>query len=154
MPANVFRFEESWEIPNATVEEVYHVLARGELLPRWWKGVYLEAHKLSENPRAESRRPSPPTSCNFIVEAVELTPDRKSAVKTIGDFEGLWSAMLSQWGSGVHVDLVWQATVVRPILKFLTPLLRPAFAWTVGPRPGESRVCGSILPRGGRPPKL
>ncbi len=42
------RLSESWEIPNAA--EVYHVLAGGELLPRWWKGVYLEAHKLGDNP--------------------------------------------------------------------------------------------------------
>ena len=62
------------------------------------------------------------------------------AVKTIGDFEGLWSATLSQRGSGVHVDLVWQVTVVRPILKFLAPLVRPAFAWNhrwTTPRGGQ-----------------
>ena len=41
MPSNVFRFDESWEIPNASVEEVYNVLSRGELLPSWWKGVIL-----------------------------------------------------------------------------------------------------------------
>jgi len=31
MPSNVFRFDESWEIPNASIEEVYDVLARGEI---------------------------------------------------------------------------------------------------------------------------
>lgn len=35
-------------------------------------------------------------------------------------------------GAGTHVDLVWQVTVERPILKFLAPLLRPAFAWNHG----------------------
>jgi hypothetical protein len=30
---------------------------------------------------------------------------------------------------GVHVDLVWQVTVLRPILRFLAALLRPALAW-------------------------
>jgi hypothetical protein len=47
MSSNVFRFDESWAIPNATVTEVYDVLAHGELLPRWWKGVYLGAEKLT-----------------------------------------------------------------------------------------------------------
>lgn len=48
MTSSVFRFNERWEIPNASVDEVYEVLARGELLPLWCKGVYLEAEKLSK----------------------------------------------------------------------------------------------------------
>jgi hypothetical protein len=57
MPSNVFRFDESWELPRATTAEVYDVLAHGELLPLWWKGVYLEAVKLSEGkePRVGDR---------------------------------------------------------------------------------------------------
>ncbi len=83
MPANVFRFEESWEIPNATVEEVYRVLARGELLPRWWKGVYLEAHKLNDNPEPKvgdrlrvRARGFLPYELNFIVERSSSRPAR------------------------------------------------------------------------------
>ena len=57
MPSNVFRFDESWEIPNASVEEVYDVLSRGELLPAWWKGVYLATEKLtkSDGPKVGDR---------------------------------------------------------------------------------------------------
>jgi hypothetical protein len=135
MPSNVFRSEESWELPDAKVDDVYRVLAHGELLPLWWKGVYLEAHKLSETkePTVGDRlrvraRGFLPYELNFVIEAVELDPGRKVAVKTVGDFEGLWTAVLSQRGTGVHVDLVWQVTVLRPILKFLAPVLRPAFA--------------------------
>jgi len=136
MPSNVFRFDESWEIPDASVAEVYDVLSHGELLPQWWKGVYLDARKLSQNvePRVGDRvrvraRGFLPYELNFIVEAAELEPGRRVAVRTIGDFDGLWSATLSQRGAGVHVDLVWQVTVLRPILRLLAPALRPAFAW-------------------------
>jgi hypothetical protein len=66
---------------------------------------------------------------NFIVEAVEMDPGKLVDVKTIGDFDGLWRAELSPSGAGTHVKLTWQVTVERPILKFLAPLLRPAFAW-------------------------
>jgi len=102
MPSNVFRFEESWEIPDASVEEVYDVLSRGELLPQWWKGVYLGAEKLGggDAPKVGDRvraraRGFLPYELNFIVEAVELDPGRRVAVKTIGDFDGRWSATLS-----------------------------------------------------------
>ena len=136
MPANVFRFDESWQIPGATVGEVYDVLAHGELLPAWWKGVYLEAHKLSASskPTVGDRlrvraRGFLPYQLTFILEAVELSPNKRVVVKTTGDFDGLWSAALSQREGGVHVDLVWEVTVLRPILKRLAPLLRPVFAW-------------------------
>ena len=136
MPSNVFRFEERWELPGAKVGPVYDVLSRGELLPQWWKGVYLEAEKLTpgDEPKVGDRvraraRGFLPYELNFIVEAVELEPDRRVVVRTIGDFDGLWRATLTQTETGVSVDLVWEVTVLRPILRFLAPLLRPAFAW-------------------------
>ena len=136
MLSNVFRFEERWELPGAKVGQVYDVLSRGELLPQWWKGVYLEAEKLTpgDEPKVGDRvqaraRGFLPYELNFIVEAVELEPERRVVVKTIGDFDGLWSATLTQTEAGVSVDLVWEVTVLRPILRLLAPLLRPAFAW-------------------------
>jgi len=136
MPSNVFRFDESWEIPNASIEEVYNVLARGELLPLWWKGVFLETEKLSkgDEPKVGDRVRSRacgflPYELNYVIETMELEPGRRIVVKTIGDFDGRWSAFLSSCEGGVHVDMVWEVTVLRPILRLLAPLLRPAFAW-------------------------
>jgi hypothetical protein len=136
MPSNVFRFEESWEISDASCAEVYAVLADGALLPLWWRGVYLEAvrmgpggpPKVGDQLRARARG-FLPYELNFILEATSLEPDRRVEVKTNGDFEGLWSAELRQTQDGVHVAIVWQVTVLRPILKFLAPVLRPVFAW-------------------------
>jgi hypothetical protein len=141
MPSNVFRFDEVWEIPGASVAEVYQVLARGELLPQWWKGVYLDVEKLTagDEPKVGDRlraraRGFLPYQLNFIVEAVALEPNRRVVVKTIGDFDGLWSAALSPGADGALIDIVWEVTVLRPILRLLAPLLRPAFAanhrWT------------------------
>ena len=89
MASNVFRFDESWSLPGASPHEVWDVLARGELLPQWWRGVYLEAEKLDpgEEPRVGARvrakaRGFLPYRLNFIIEAVELVPDRLVAVMT------------------------------------------------------------------------
>jgi hypothetical protein len=136
MASNVFRFDERWDIPGATCAEVYAVLADGQLLPLWWKGVYLEVQRLGPDgpPKTGDRlraraRGFLPYELNFILEATALEQDRRVEVKTIGDFEGLWSAALSQRPGGVDVAIIWQVTVLRPILKLLAPLLRPAFAW-------------------------
>ena len=136
MPAHVFRFEEEWNFPDASVAEVYEVLAHGELLPQWWKGVYLKARKLSPSrqPQVGDRlavqaRGFLPYKLDFIIEAAELSPNSRVVVKTFGDFEGRWSATLTKRPEGAHVDLVWEVTVEKPALKRLAPLLRPLFAW-------------------------
>jgi hypothetical protein len=136
MPSNVFRFDESWDIPEGTPQEVWDVLSDAELLPLWWGDAYKEVEPLDKKgkgvvgARARARaRGALPYELNFIIEAAELDPGRLVVVKTFGDFDGLWRAELSPSGSGTHVDLIWQVTVERPILKLLAPLLRPAFAW-------------------------
>ena len=70
-----------------------------------------------------------PYQLDFILEAVELDPDTRVVVKTYGDFDGRWSATLTQRPDGVHVAIVWEVTVLKPWMKRLAPLLRPAFAW-------------------------
>jgi len=136
MPSNVFRFDESWHIPESTPQEVWEVLSDAELLPLWWGDVYKEVVPLDSKgkatigSRAKARaRGALPYELNFIIEAAELEPGRLVVVKTHGDFDGLWRAELSPCGTGTDVQLTWQVTVLRPILKFLAPLLRPAFAW-------------------------
>jgi hypothetical protein len=141
MPGNVFRFDESWHIPEGTPHQVWDVLSDAELLPLWWGDVYKDVvpldkkGKASVGSRARARaRGALPYELNFIIEASELEPGRLVVVKTFGDFDGVWRAELSPSGTGTDVQLTWQVTVERPILKFLAPLLRPAFArnhrWT------------------------
>ncbi|TPO07151.1 SRPBCC family protein [Mesorhizobium sp. B1-1-5] len=136
MASNVFRFDESWDIPEGTPQEVWDVLSDAELLPLWWGDAYKEVEPLDRKgkgvvgARARARaRGALPYELNFIIEAAELEPGRLVVVKTFGDFDGLWRAELSPSGRGTHVDLTWQVTVERPILKLLAPILRPAFAW-------------------------
>lgn len=136
MASNVFRFDETWRIPDASPEEVWDVLAHGELLPEWWREVYLEAEPLDGGgePHVGARvrakaRGFLPYRLNFIIEATELEPGRLVAVKTSGDFDGRWRAELSPDGNGTRVDLTWEVSVEQPILRMLSPVLRPAFAW-------------------------
>ncbi|WP_224543619.1 SRPBCC family protein [Mesorhizobium sp. CA16] len=136
MASNVFRFDESWDIPEGTPQEVWDVLSDAQLLPLWWGDAYKEIEPLDRKgkgvvgARARARaRGALPYELNFIIEAAELEPGRLVVVKTFGDFDGLWRAELSPSGRGTHVELIWQVTVERPILKLLAPILRPAFAW-------------------------
>ncbi|WP_274628586.1 SRPBCC family protein [Arvimicrobium flavum] len=136
MPSNVFRFDEVWRIPEAAPGEVWDVLSDAALLPEWWGDVYREVTPLNDlgkgqvGARSKARaRGALPYELNFIIEAAELEPGRKVVVKTYGDFDGLWTANLFPENGGTRVELTWQVIVERPILKFFSPLLRPAFAW-------------------------
>ncbi len=159
MASNVFRFDEVWEIPGHPPDAVWEVLSDAELLPLWWGDVYREVVPLNSlgkgkvGARARARaRGALPYELNFEIEAAELEPGRLVTVKTYGDFDGLWRATLSPSGNGTRVDLLWQVTVERPILKFLAPLLRPAFAWNhrwTTPRgeAGLKKYLGATRPR-------
>jgi len=136
MASNAFRFDEAWEIPEAPPQDVWDVLADATLLPLWWGDVYKKVETLTafDRPtvgaRARARaRGFLPYELNFILEAVELDPGKVVAVKTSGDFDGHWRAVLTPASQGTHVALTWQVIVERPILRLLSPLLRPAFAW-------------------------
>lgn len=136
MPSNEFIFEESWTIPGATPGEVWDVLSDAELLPDWWGDVYKEVVPLTrfDRPTVGGRvraraRGFLPYELNFELEAVELEPGKVVGVRTKGDFDGHWRAVLSADGDGTRVALTWKVLVERPILRLLSPLLRPAFAW-------------------------
>jgi len=156
MASDTFRFDEEWNIPGAAPEEVYDVLARGELLPLWWRGVYLQAEPLEPGAgphvgakfRAKARG-FLPYKLTFVIETVELVPNRSVAVKVLGDFDGRWRATLSPKNGGTHVDLVWETTLKRPWMRHLAPILRPMFArnhyWTT-PR-GEAGLKAYLAER-------
>jgi hypothetical protein len=110
-------------------------------LPQWWKGVYLEATKLTPDKtqevgaRLRARvRGFLPFVLNFEIEAIALEPPRRVVIRTSGDLDGAWSATLTQKKMGVLVDLLFEVEIDRPGMRFLAPLLRPLFAlnhyWT------------------------
>ena len=136
MPANSFRFVEHWIIPDASPDEVWRVISNARLLPRWWQGVYLEAEVLGDETephvggKARVRaRGFLPYRLNFILEATEVVPGRVLETTARGDFEGVWRATLSPHNGGTRVDIDWRVTVRKPIVRLLSPLLKPLFAW-------------------------
>ena len=55
--------------------------------------------------------------------------NRVVAVKSLGDFEGQWRAVVAPHEGGARVATTWQVTVLKPIVRWLSPVLRPLFAW-------------------------
>ena len=136
MPANRYRFEEQWTIPNHRPHEVYEVLYNATLLPHWWSDVYLEAVPLANYARpvvgAKVRaraRGFLPYTLRFVLEALTLDAGRHIEVRATGDFEGIWRAELFEDGEGTRVEIDWTVKVDKPIIRWLSPILKPLFAW-------------------------
>ena len=135
MPAHVYRFSESWLIP-APRDEVWQVLSRAELLPQWWQGVYLEATPLGDypEPRVGNRfraraRGFLPYRLHFVLETAVLNRPEQVAIKLTGDLTGIWSATLTDVPEGTHVALEQETSADKLMLRLLSPVLKPLFAW-------------------------
>jgi uncharacterized protein YndB with AHSA1/START domain len=152
---NAYRFLEQWFIPFPP-EQVWDVLADGRKLPLWWKGVYLKAEPLTEDraPRVGAKlageaRGFLPYHLKFTIESIELERPRVVMVRTVGDLTGTWRAELAAEHGGTRVSINEQVLAEKPLLRLLTPLLKPLFAanhrWTT-PR-GEAGLTAYLRER-------
>ena len=137
MPSNAYRFNERWTIPDFSPQEVYAVLSEARLLPAWWMGVYLAVEPFDgewEPPRVGGRvravaRGFLPYRLHFVLESTALEPGSVVEVRIRGDLDGTWRAVLSADGRGTRVDIEEQVIAEKPLIRFLSPLLKPLFAW-------------------------
>ena len=140
MPANNYHFIERWDIPDATPAEVYAVISDARLLPSWWTGVYLTAEALGPDGAEQvgdkarvTARGFLPYRLHFVLEATALEPGQLVETRAVGDFSGVWRARLSavgaDAGAGTRVDIDWTVTVEKPLVRRLSPLLKPLFVW-------------------------
>jgi uncharacterized protein YndB with AHSA1/START domain len=136
MASNVYHFEDHWRVPFP-IESVWEVLARPEQYPLWWKGVYLSAGRLNseDDPDGASRvevtaRGWLPYKLRFTIETVTLRKPHLIEFRASGDFV----ADLSRWvlrpeGAATLVTLQWNPRVEKPVVKLLSPILKPLFRW-------------------------
>jgi hypothetical protein len=137
MQSNQFYFSEYWTFPDASPDEVWAVIADPKLTSKWWHGVYLESQPLDSNYAKpyvglQTRvvaRGFLPYKVKFITQAEKLQPGKLIEVKTVGDFEGIWRAIISKEVRGTRVDIDWTVTVQKPFIRLLSPILKPLFAW-------------------------
>ena len=136
MPANVYHFEDHWYVPFP-IEKVWEVLSRPEEYPTWWRGVYLSAEPLDGDMVAKiGKRVAVvakgwlPYKLRFTIETLTSEKPRLIEFKTTGDFvtdTSRW--VLKPEGTGTAVTLEWNPRVEKPVVKLLTPLLKPLFRW-------------------------
>jgi len=128
-----YAFVDEWLVP-APAAAVYALLSCPREYPRWWGDAFLEGEG-DPGPAATGKRACLvtrgrlPYRLRWDLICVEADAPRRLVSRIDGDFEGEGIWTLEPADGGTRVVLEWRVDVRKPLVRHLTPLLRPLFAW-------------------------
>lgn len=151
-----YHFFTVWTL-EASPEEVYQILEQPEDLPRWWGSVYLSVRI------AHPGRPGGlgkvaelhtkgwlPYTLKWAFEVTQTDYPYGFSLQARGDFlgTGIWR-FTRMSGGRCEVSYDWQIEAQKPLIRRLTWLLRPVFAWNHrwAMRQGEQGLAAELLRR-------
>jgi hypothetical protein len=130
---NRYHFLTRWRVA-ATAEEVYDILIQPLEYPRWWPSVYLAVRQLSPGRQDGTRlrirlltKGWLPYTLRWESITTEAQRPNRLAIGALGDFvgRGIWSIV--QDGGFADITFDWKLTARKPLLRYLSFALRPAF---------------------------
>jgi hypothetical protein len=132
---NAYHFVTRWRV-NGTCAEIADVLERVTDYPRWWPSVYLGVtvlkpatgpHSLGEEVSLFTKGWLPYT-LRWDFTVVEERYPHGSVIAARGDFDGRGEWIFEQDGAMVDATYDWNIRAEKPLLRALTPVLRPLFS--------------------------
>jgi hypothetical protein len=132
MSLNDYHFVTQWRV-KGTVREVSAILSDAASLPRWWPAVYLSVEVIDPgDARGVGKRVELFTKgwlpytlrWGFVTTHVA---DDGFTLEPSGDFSGRGIWTFVQKGEDVDVVYDWKITARKPLLRLLSPLLKPLF---------------------------
>ncbi|HVZ22757.1 MAG TPA: SRPBCC family protein [Vicinamibacterales bacterium] len=135
MAANDYTFVTGWRV-EGTPQLVFDILDDPAGYPRWWPSVWLEAELVNDGRDGSPRtirflsRGRLPYTLRWTARRVAADPPSRIVVQASGDFEGTGEWTIAADGpSRVAVQYVWTITANKPLLRYLSPVMRPLFEW-------------------------
>src|SRR5947209_5055893 len=134
MSSNEYHFITNWRIAG-TVEEVFDLIGYRLDFPRWWPSVYLDAQEIEPGDvnglgRAVRFHTKGwlPYTIRWDSRAIETQRPSRLVIRATGDFEGRGIWIFQQDGGFVNASFDWKLTADKPLLRYLSFLLKPVFA--------------------------
>ncbi len=133
---NNYHFITHWEVV-ATQEEVYRLLEDVEALSVWWPSVYLEVKVIEKGKPGGVGKVIDlytkgwlPYTLRWKFEVTETEFPNGFAIKAMGDFvgKGVWTFKQRPDSNICDITYDWNIVAEKPLLRYLTVLLRPIFA--------------------------
>lgn len=157
MPANDYHFVTHWRLPG-TAEDVSAVLGDTALLRRIWPSVYGGAREVQPGGEhglgkvVQMRTVGHlPYVLRWAYTVVETRHPFGYTVEARGDLSGRGVWTLEQDGEWVNLAYDWRVRAEKPLLKWLSPLLKPLFARNHDRvmADGQQALLGELERRGG-----
>jgi uncharacterized protein YndB with AHSA1/START domain len=130
--AGEYVFIDEWDV-DAPQEAVFEALADTRTYPEWWKPVYISVEADCEPGvgcvSQQEFKGQLPYHLKTRSEIERYDPPHEFAVSVVGDLTGKGVWTLTSRNGGVHVHFDWRVIADRPLLRYLTPILRPVFRW-------------------------
>ncbi|MFN0155025.1 MAG: SRPBCC family protein [Gaiella sp.] len=128
-----YRFVDTWFVPTDP-GTVYALLSCPREYPRWWGEAFLEGEGDAGPavPGKQARlltRGRLPYTLRWTLTCVEAVEPSRLVSRITGDFEGEGIWTIAPVEGGTRVVLEWNVDVRKPLVRRLTPMLRPLFRW-------------------------
>lgn len=133
MALNDYHFITIWRIPG-DVNQVAQIITDGASLTRWWPSVYLDLRELEPGDESGLGKVIDlytkgwlPYTLRWQFRVSEIRNDGFT-IEASGDFvgRGIWT--FAQDGPDALITYDWKIRADKPLLRFLSPLLKPIFA--------------------------
>lgn len=133
MAINDYHFITHWRV-QGTLQEVAAVISDGDHLARWWPAVYLDVTEVAPGDESGLGKEIElytkgwlPYTLRWRFRVSEIR-ERSFTLQASGDFSGrgIWS--FEQDGPWVNITYDWQIRANKPLLRWLSFLLKPIFA--------------------------
>ena len=130
--AREYVFIDEWDV-EAPQEAVFDALADARTYPEWWRPVYIAVEADCEPaPGCVSRQEFKgrlPYTLKTTSQIVRSDRPNEFEVAVEGDLTGRGIWTLAPRDGRVHIRFDWRVLADRPLLRYLTPVLRPLFRW-------------------------
>jgi uncharacterized protein YndB with AHSA1/START domain/quercetin dioxygenase-like cupin family protein len=128
-----YRFVDEWEVA-APRERVFAAISDARTYPTWWKPVYIDVEADGDAEVGKVSRQHfkgrLPYHLRTTSTVTRLESPHIIEADVDGDLRGHGKWTLTDNGNGgTHVRFDWQVFADKPLLRALTPILRPAFRW-------------------------
>ncbi len=128
-----YHFLTCWRV-KASPEEVYDIISQPLEYPRWWPSVYLDCREtLHGAPNGKGRcvqfhtKGWLPYTLEWEARTTENIPSQRIAFDAFGDFDGHGVWTFTQDGAFTDIAFDWNLEPGKPLLRYLTPVMRPVF---------------------------
>jgi hypothetical protein len=122
---NDYHFITHWRV-RGNVDEIIDILKDAEDLPRWWPSVYIDVKKRGDIVELYTKGWLPYT-LRWSFRVLENKPGG-FIIEAFGDFVGRGEWTLTQSGDDIDITYDWHIRAEKPLLKLLSPILKPIFA--------------------------